>query len=77
MTSTPTSTTTDTAAPAPLAPSVEKVLAALHRLGEATAAAIATEAGLGYSTTTPKLRTLQSRDWPSPPEATPDPPCGG
>ncbi|MFI7208738.1 MarR family transcriptional regulator [Micromonospora aurantiaca (nom. illeg.)] len=60
MTSTPTSTTTDTAAPAPLAPSVEKVLAALHRLGEATAAAIATEAGLGYSTTTPKLRTLAS-----------------
>ncbi|AXO37046.1 MarR family transcriptional regulator [Micromonospora echinospora] len=58
MTSTPTSTTTDTAAPAPLAPSVEKVLAALHRLGEATAAAIATEAGLGYSTTTPKLRSL-------------------
>ena len=60
MTSTPTSTTTDTAAPAPLAPSVEKVLAALHRLGEATAAAIATDAGLGYSTTTPKLRTLHT-----------------
>ncbi|WP_374536204.1 MarR family transcriptional regulator [Micromonospora aurantiaca (nom. illeg.)] len=60
MTSTPTSTTTDTAAPAPLAPSVERVLAALHRLGEATAAAIATDAGLGYSTTTPKLRTLAS-----------------
>ncbi|MGC5387603.1 MarR family transcriptional regulator [Micromonospora chalcea] len=55
-----TSTTTDTAAPAPLAPSVEKVLAALHRLGEATAAAIATDAGLGYSTTTPKLRTLHT-----------------
>ncbi|MBB5110468.1 DNA-binding MarR family transcriptional regulator [Micromonospora echinospora] len=37
-----------------------KVLTALHRLGEATAAAIATEAGLGYSTTTPKLRTLET-----------------
>ncbi|KKK06922.1 hypothetical protein [Micromonospora sp. HK10] len=60
MTSTPTNTTTDTAVPAPLAPSVAKVLAALHRLGEATAATIATEAGLGYSTTTPKLRTLQT-----------------
>ncbi|MFF0880438.1 MarR family transcriptional regulator [Micromonospora aurantiaca (nom. illeg.)] len=60
MTNTPTSTTTDTAAPAPLAPNVEKVLAALHRLGEATAAAIATDAGLGYSTTTPKLRTLHT-----------------
>ncbi|MEV2241101.1 MarR family transcriptional regulator [Micromonospora sp. NPDC049891] len=59
MTNTP-NTTTDTAAPAPLAPSVAKVLAALHRLGEATAAAIATEAGLGYSTTTPKLRTLET-----------------
>ncbi|MFV2112909.1 MarR family transcriptional regulator [Micromonospora sp. LOL_025] len=55
MTSAPTNTTTDTPA---TAPSVAKVLAALHRLGEATAAAIATEAGLGYSTTTPKLRTL-------------------
>ncbi|MBQ1022791.1 MarR family transcriptional regulator [Micromonospora sp. C95] len=60
MTSTPTNTTTDTAAPTPPAPSVAKVLAALHRLGEATAAAIATEAGLGYSTTTPKLRTLET-----------------
>ncbi|MTK05184.1 MarR family winged helix-turn-helix transcriptional regulator [Micromonospora sp. CP22] len=60
MTSTPTNTTTDTAATAPLAPSVAKVLAALHRLGEATAATIATEAGLGYSTTTPKLRTLET-----------------
>ncbi|MFF0099721.1 MarR family transcriptional regulator [Micromonospora sp. NPDC005257] len=60
MSSTPTNTTTDTAATAPLAPSVAKVLAALHRLGEATAAAIATEAGLGYSTTTPKLRTLET-----------------
>ena len=62
---TDTSTTTasspspDTAATAPLAPSVAKVLAALHRLGEATAAGTATEAGLGYSTTTPKLRALE------------------
>jgi DNA-binding transcriptional ArsR family regulator len=60
MTSTPTNTTPDRAAPAPLAPSVAKVLAALYRLGEATAATIATEAGLGYSTTTPKLRTLEA-----------------
>ncbi|KAB1929602.1 MarR family transcriptional regulator [Micromonospora sp. ALFpr18c] len=60
MTSTPTNTTTDTAATAQPAPSVAKVLAALHRLGEATAAAIATEAGLGYSTTTPKLRALET-----------------
>ncbi|MEV7331384.1 MarR family transcriptional regulator [Micromonospora sp. NPDC093244] len=60
MTSTPANTSTDTATPAPLAPGVAKVLAALHRLGEATAAAIATEAGLGYSTTTPKLRTLHN-----------------
>ncbi|MEV7267920.1 MarR family transcriptional regulator [Micromonospora aurantiaca] len=60
MTSTPTSTTTAPLVPAPLAPSVVKVLAALHRLGEAAAATIATEAGLGYSTTTPKLRTLHA-----------------
>jgi hypothetical protein len=56
MTSTPTNTA---ASPQP-APSVAKVLGALHRLGEATAAAIATEAGLGYSTTTPKLRSLET-----------------
>ncbi|MBQ1022909.1 MarR family winged helix-turn-helix transcriptional regulator [Micromonospora sp. C95] len=60
MTSTPTDTTTGTAVTPPPAPSVAKVLTALHRLGEATAAAIATEAGLGYSTTTPKLRTLET-----------------
>ncbi|WP_431884144.1 MarR family transcriptional regulator [Micromonospora gifhornensis] len=58
MTSTPTDKTTGTAETP--APSVAKVLAALHRLGEATAAAIATEAGLGYSTTTPKLRSLET-----------------
>ncbi|MFG2064042.1 MarR family transcriptional regulator [Micromonospora sp. NPDC048871] len=58
MASTPTDKTTGTAETP--APSVAKVLAALHRLGEATAAAIATEAGLGYSTTTPKLRSLET-----------------
>ena len=36
-----------------------RILAALTRLGEATAAAVAEAAGLGYSTTTPKLRALQ------------------
>lgn len=56
-----TSTSPDPAATAPLTPSVAKVLAALYRLGEATAAQSAAEAGLGYSTTTPKLRTLQRR----------------
>ncbi|AEB42634.1 MarR family winged helix-turn-helix transcriptional regulator [Micromonospora maris] len=60
MASTPTDKTTGTATPPQPAPSVAKVLAALHRLGEATAAAIATEAGLGYSTTTPKLRSLET-----------------
>jgi DNA-binding MarR family transcriptional regulator len=65
MTGTSTTTPTDTAAeratPAQLAPSVGKVLTALHRLGQATAAATAAEAGLGYSTTTPKLRTLENQ----------------
>ena len=42
-----------------LAPNVVKVLATLHRLGTATAAQVATESGLGYSTTTPKLRILE------------------
>ncbi|MFB9238178.1 MarR family transcriptional regulator [Plantactinospora siamensis] len=55
-----TTTPTDTAVTPQPAPSVAKVLTALHRLGEATAAAIAAEAGLGYSTTTPKLRTLET-----------------
>ncbi|MFG1888089.1 MarR family transcriptional regulator [Micromonospora sp. NPDC049051] len=36
-----------------------KVLAALAELGETTAAAIAEHAGLGYSTTTPKLRAWE------------------
>jgi len=35
------------------------VLAALDELGEATAATIAARCGLGYSTTTPKLRTWE------------------
>jgi DNA-binding transcriptional ArsR family regulator len=60
MTSNPSNPSTSTAAMPQPAPSVAKVLAALHRLGEATAAAIATEAGLGYSTTTPKLRSLET-----------------
>ncbi|MGC9668482.1 MarR family transcriptional regulator [Planosporangium sp. 12N6] len=51
---------TDTPTHTELAPSVARVLTALHRLGEATAAATAAEAGLGYSTTTPKLRTLEN-----------------
>jgi hypothetical protein len=37
-----------------------KVLAALAELGEATAAAVAEHAGLGYSTTTPKLRAWEA-----------------
>ncbi|GAA5200702.1 hypothetical protein GCM10023322_79110 [Rugosimonospora acidiphila] len=49
-----------------LAPGPEKVLAALHRLGEATAAATATEACLGYSTTTPKLRALETAGFAEP-----------
>lgn len=36
-----------------------KVLAALAELGEATAAAVAEQASLGYSTTTPKLRAWE------------------
>jgi hypothetical protein len=48
---------TDTTAPA--AHSAFRVLAALAELGEATAAAIADKAGLGYSTTTPKLRAWE------------------
>ncbi|MGA8117737.1 MAG: MarR family winged helix-turn-helix transcriptional regulator, partial [Actinocatenispora sp.] len=35
------------------------ILAVLHRVGGATAADIAQQAGLGYSTTTPKLRALE------------------
>lgn len=37
-----------------------RVLAAIADLGEATAAAIADEAGLGYSTVTPKLRAWEA-----------------
>lgn len=43
----------------PGAHSAFRVLAALADLGEATAAGIAEHAGLGYSTTTPKLRTWE------------------
>lgn len=39
---------------------VEAVAAAMARLGEATAAAIAEEAGQGYSTVTARLRTLEA-----------------
>jgi hypothetical protein len=39
--------------------SMDKVLAAIHKLGQATAAAIAEQAGIAYSTTTPKLRALE------------------
>lgn len=49
-----TSTTTKAAPPA-----LAKVRAALADLGSGTAAAIAEHAGLGYSTTTPKLRQLR------------------
>jgi DNA-binding MarR family transcriptional regulator len=55
-----TSMSTTSSSEAALAPSVAKLLAALDRLGEATAAAAAAEAGLGYSTTTPKLRILEN-----------------
>jgi hypothetical protein len=48
---------TDT--PAPPAHSAIRVLAALAELGEATAAEVAEQAGLGYSTTTPKLRAWE------------------
>jgi DNA-binding MarR family transcriptional regulator len=51
----------DTAAEAQ-AGSLTKVLTALATLGEATAAAVAEQAGLGYSTTTPKLRALEDAE---------------
>jgi len=38
---------------------IEVTVAAMDRLGEATAAAIAAEAGFAYSTVTPKLRSLE------------------
>ncbi|MFY1658771.1 MarR family transcriptional regulator [Micromonospora sp. WMMD1274] len=47
-------------APEPVSPhAMFKVLAALAELGEATAAAVADKAGLGYSTATAKLRALE------------------
>jgi hypothetical protein len=48
----------DTATPG--AHSAFRVLAAIAELGDATAAAIAEHAGLGYSTVTPKLRTWEN-----------------
>jgi hypothetical protein len=50
---------TDTPQETAAAHSTFKVLAALADLGEATAAAVAEKAGLGYSTTTPKLRAWE------------------
>ncbi|MEV4201931.1 MarR family transcriptional regulator [Micromonospora globbae] len=49
---------TDTPEPVP-AHAMFKVLAALAELGEATAAAVADKAGLGYSTATAKLRAWE------------------
>jgi DNA-binding MarR family transcriptional regulator len=50
---------TDEPTDPPPANSAFRVLAALADLGEATAAAIAEKAGLGYSTVTPKLRAWE------------------
>lgn len=47
----------------PGAHSAIRVLGALAELGEATAAAVAERAGLGYSTTTPKLRAWENSGW--------------
>jgi hypothetical protein len=52
--------TTDAPAGPEPAHSAFRVLAALADLGEATAAAIAQHAGLGYSTVTPKLRAWET-----------------
>lgn len=43
-----------------LAPTLNRVLTAVALLSEASAADIAARAGLGYSTTTPKLRDLET-----------------
>lgn len=50
---------TDTHTESPPAHSAIQVLAALAELGQATAAEVAEHAGLGYSTTTPKLRAWE------------------
>ncbi|MEU4477825.1 MarR family transcriptional regulator [Micromonospora sp. NPDC023966] len=50
---------TDTHTEGPPAHSAFKVLAALAELAQATAAEVAEHAGLGYSTTTPKLRAWE------------------
>jgi hypothetical protein len=55
-----TDTTPDTPARPEPAHSAFRVLAALADLGEATTAAIAEHAGLGYSTVTPKLRAWEN-----------------
>ncbi|MET8147853.1 hypothetical protein ACIBSW_24865 [Actinoplanes sp. NPDC049668] len=51
---------TDEPTDPPPANTAFRVLASLADLGEATAAAIAEKAGLGYSTVTPKLRAWES-----------------
>ncbi|MEW2332170.1 MarR family transcriptional regulator [Micromonospora chersina] len=50
---------TDTHTESPPSHSAFKVLAALAELGHATAAEVAEQTGLGYSTTTPKLRAWE------------------
>ncbi|MFF4893390.1 MarR family transcriptional regulator [Micromonospora chersina] len=50
---------TDTHTESPPSHSAFKVLAALAELGRATAAEVAEHTGLGYSTTTPKLRAWE------------------
>ncbi|MFI2651810.1 MarR family transcriptional regulator [Micromonospora fulviviridis] len=50
---------TDTHTESPPSHSAFKVLAALAELGHATATEVAEHAGLGYSTTTPKLRAWE------------------
>ena len=49
----------DTSPDTVAAAAVDRVRAVIGELGEATAAAIGERAGLAYSTTTPKLRTLE------------------
>lgn len=48
----------EAAAPAPLDDRSARLLAALVELGQATAGGLAEHTGIGYSTTTPKLRRL-------------------
>lgn len=53
----------------PLDAKSQQILAALTELGEATAAALATHLGIGYSTTTPKLRNLNDHGLAEPTKA--------